>query len=203
MDPGDRVVDTEDDDPNPAVVVAVPGGQTLADWTYEVDGEERTTAEANPDYPADEQLVIVAFETVLDEYWPGWEDAATEDLFDGVKEHDINHYGFPESRLGYRTPPTALEAVVARVAPEVDAVEWNPEHQLLVVEKLGETYMVAPAETIQRNGILADLVLHVAEDHLGNLHRYLKDHDSYPAPVQNCDRLRFHTLPWSFLWDDT
>lgn len=156
MDPGDRVFDREDDDPDPAVVVAVPEGRTLADWRYEVDGEKRTAAEANPDYPADEQLAIVAFEAVLDEYWPGWEDAAPEDLFEGVKEHGVNHYGFPESRLGYRTPPTALEAVLARIAPEVDAVEWNLERQVLVVEKLGGTYAVAPDGTVQGDGVFAD-----------------------------------------------
>lgn len=156
MDPGDRVFDTEDDDPNPAVVVAVPEEKTLADWTYEVEGEERTTAEANPTYPADEQLVVVAFEADLNEDWQGWEDVAAQDLFDGVQEHGVNQYGFPESRLNYRTPPTALEAVLARVAPEVDAVEWNVEHQILVVEKLGETYAVAPDGTVQGDGVFAD-----------------------------------------------
>lgn len=157
MDPGDRVFDREDDgDPDPAVVVGIPESQTLANWTYQVDGEVVTAAEANPDYSADEQLVLVAFETVLDECWPGWEGAAPGDLFDGIEEHGANHYGFPESRLGYRTPPTALEAVLARVAPAVDAVEWNLEHQVLVVEKLGETYGVTPDGTVQGDGVFAD-----------------------------------------------
>jgi len=155
MDPGDRVFDREDDDPDPAVVVAVPEGQTLADWTYEVDGEERTAAAANPEYPAAEQLVLVAFEAALDEAWPGWEDAA-EELFDGVKAYGVTHYGFPEGRLNYRTPPAALEAVVARVAPEVDAVKWNLEHQMLVVEKQGEPYTIAPDGTVQGGGVFAD-----------------------------------------------
>lgn len=156
MDPGDRVFDQADDDPDPAVVVTVPEGETLQDWTYEVDGEAVTAADANPDYPPTEQLVIVAFEAALNEDWPEWTDVPPEDLVDGVQANDIPHYGFPEGRLGYRLPPAALEAVVSRVAPEVDAVEWNPERQLLVVEKQGDSYRIAPDGTVQGSGAFAD-----------------------------------------------
>lgn len=162
MDPSDRVFDVEDDDPDPAVVVDIPEGETITEWTYEVDGEDVSAAESNPEYPADEQLVIAAFEGGLDEYWPDWVDAEPGTLFDGVREHGVNHFGFPERRLRYRSPPTALEAVLARVAPAVDTVEWNLDHQLLVVEKLGETYAIAPDGTVQGDGVfvdrLADLV---------------------------------------------
>lgn len=41
----------------------------------------------------------------------------------GLQEHDITHYGFPESRLGYRTPPAALEFAFGLVPAVVCWIE--------------------------------------------------------------------------------
>ncbi|WP_227377171.1 hypothetical protein [Haladaptatus halobius] len=50
---GDRVIDTEDDDPNVGVVIAKPSEQTIADWEFQTSEGPMTTAEMNPEYPAD------------------------------------------------------------------------------------------------------------------------------------------------------
>ena len=99
MDVGTRVRDGDDDHPNDAVVVSRPNEMTIADWEYEVEGETYTTAESNPDYPEDDQLVLICFMTELFDDWPEWGDAADEDLLEGAHEHDVPIYGFPESRL--------------------------------------------------------------------------------------------------------
>lgn len=99
MNEGTRVVDGDDDDPNDAVVVWRPDDMTTADWTYEAGGATYTTAESNPDYPDDEQLVVVVFESTLEEAWSEWTTADSSDLYEGVKERDLPLFGFPESRL--------------------------------------------------------------------------------------------------------
>jgi len=99
MNEGTRVIDGDDDDPNDAVVVWRPDDMTTANWTYEAGGETYTTAESNPDYPNDEQLVVVVFESTLEGAWPEWTTADPNDLYKGVKEQDLPLFGFPESRL--------------------------------------------------------------------------------------------------------
>ena len=69
------MIDTEDDDPNQAVVVWRPSAKTIADWEFQTNEGTMTTAETNPGYPADAQLVVVALETALDEYWEDLQNA--------------------------------------------------------------------------------------------------------------------------------
>jgi len=99
MNEGTRVVDGDESDPNDAVVVWRPDDMTTADWTYEAGGETYTTAESNPDYPDDEQLVVVVFENILEEAWPEWTTANPNNLYEGVKERNLPLFGFPETRL--------------------------------------------------------------------------------------------------------
>jgi hypothetical protein len=99
MNEGTRVVDGDENDPNDAVVVWRPDDMTTADWTYEAGGETYTTAESNPDYPDGEQLVVVVFERALEEAWPEWATADSNDLYEGVKERNLPLFGFPEERL--------------------------------------------------------------------------------------------------------
>lgn len=58
--------------------------------------------------------MVVAFETVLDEYWVGWRDAKLADLFESVRGNGVHQYGFPESRLTpadeNRNPTATLSA---------------------------------------------------------------------------------------------
>jgi hypothetical protein len=99
MNEGTRVIDSEDDDPNAAIVVWRPESKTIADWTYEAGGETYTTAESNPDYPADEQLIVVVFKRALEDAWAEWTDADPNDLYTGATERNLPLFGFPESRL--------------------------------------------------------------------------------------------------------
>ena len=99
MNEGTRVIDGDESDPNDAVVVWRPDDMTIADWTYQAGGETYTTAESNPNYPDDEQLVVVVFERALEEAWPEWPTADPDNLYKGVKERQLPLFGFPESRL--------------------------------------------------------------------------------------------------------
>ena len=107
MNEGTRVVDGDESDPNDAVVVWRPDDMTTADWTYEAGGETYTTAESNPDYPDDEQLVVVVFESTLEEAWPEWTAADPSVLYEGVEERDLPLFGFPETRLETIAPDSS------------------------------------------------------------------------------------------------
>ena len=95
--PGDYVLDSEDDDADPAVVIHaldVP----IDDWT--VHGEQ-TVADQNPTYSETEPVVIVTYEDRLEKHWESWANREPEDLFDEVTDRGIKFHAFPASRLEY------------------------------------------------------------------------------------------------------
>jgi len=161
MDEGTRVFDREDDDPDEAVVVWRPEGTTIADWEYEADGETYTTAESNPDYDADEQLVLISFVDELDTNWGAWSAHDADELYDGVQEHDVPHYGFPEARLVEADSeddadeddavevPAEFETIRERLEENGFAVELDEEAAELHVEKYGTEYVVAADGTVE------------------------------------------------------
>jgi hypothetical protein len=151
MDEGTRVIDGDDDDPNDAVVVWRPEDKTVADWEYEVDGETYTTAESNPDYPDDDQLVLIVFESALEEAWPEWEEADPGDLYEEVQERDVRLFGFPESRLERNLPdrPDEFDEIEARLEENGFEVEYDEESGELYTEKYGTEYWVKPDGTVE------------------------------------------------------
>lgn len=89
------VIDSEDPDPDAAIVINVPDVQ-INDWI--VYGSE-TVADQNPDYNPGDQVVIVAFKHLLDSGWPNWLQAKSDALFDGVVARGIKFHAFPQARL--------------------------------------------------------------------------------------------------------
>jgi hypothetical protein len=61
--PGDVVLDRDDDNANPALIVNCIPGASADEW--DVPGDQ-TVAEANPDYPEDASVVAVVFEEDFD-----------------------------------------------------------------------------------------------------------------------------------------
>jgi hypothetical protein len=98
--PGALVVDREDNDPDPdhAVVLNTPPIRA-ADWT--VYRLETTVAEDNPDYSADDPVVVVAFREYLEEHehLPDWDDHEGYWSMAELNEQGIRFYAFPASRL--------------------------------------------------------------------------------------------------------
>lgn len=92
---GDTVVDTEDTDPDPAIVVKLPD-TPIDDWI--VYGSE-TVAYQNPAYDPLERMVVVVFEHLLDDGWNSWDRADRGALYDGVVNRGIKFHAFPHARL--------------------------------------------------------------------------------------------------------
>jgi hypothetical protein len=165
---GTRVIDTEDDDPSVGIVVWRSPEQTIADWEFQTSEGPMTTAETNPEYPADTQLVVVAFETDLDASWEGWRDANPDTFFEGVRKHGVRRYGFPEPRLapadenrrknGEREvisdeeaemPPEEFTPIMERLEQNEFAVGYDSSEQVLRVEKYGIEHTIAHDGTVQ------------------------------------------------------
>ncbi|MDL0118149.1 hypothetical protein PNQ29_00035 [Halobacterium salinarum] len=159
MERGEYVIDADDDDPDVAVVVDRPDASIDE---IPVGEGERTVADDNPDYEADEPAVVVAFiESGLDAHWSDWTDAAPEDLAEGAHAHDVTLYTFPESRLSTLNDEEAAtlradttvdrEALRARLA---DA-DWDikqADDGSLLVEKMGEQYRISPTGIVEGEG---------------------------------------------------
>lgn len=182
MDAGTRVYDNEDEFPDDAVVVRRPDEMTITDWEYEADGETYTTAESNPDYPEDEQLVVIAFEAELDEHWPDWRETEDEALAEGVEAHGISTYGFPEGRLtvieesddsdddtdeaaeSEPEPPAEFDVLEERF--EENGFDVRVEGPQLHVEKYGDAYVVEADGTVEGEGGLRNRVTSIAGRYL-------------------------------------
>jgi len=173
MNEGTRVLDREDGDPDEAVVVHQPEEKTIADWEYEVDGETYTTAESNPEYDPDEQLVVIAFLDQLTEEWPDWEDVPPGKLFDDVRERGIDYYGFPESRLtvvdgeaGTASVPEEFETIADRLEENGFEVTEDAETATLTVEKYGTEYVVSADGSVEGEEGLRNRVVSIVNRYL-------------------------------------
>ncbi|MFY4815024.1 hypothetical protein ACOJIV_20365 [Haloarcula sp. AONF1] len=90
FDVGDTVLDREDNDPNSATVINCPPVSCDA-W----DVGEETVADHNPEYDADADVIVVAFDEDLDEAKPEY----TGDEPLPLAEIDVPTYAFPPGRL--------------------------------------------------------------------------------------------------------
>ncbi|MDS0476929.1 hypothetical protein [Natrinema sp. 1APR25-10V2] len=164
--PGQRVIDRDDDDPDLAVVVHCPDATIEETSVTGADSAERTVAADNPAYDATESAVIVAFvESGLEQDWPAWRDSPAADLYDGVREHGVKCYTFPEARLS----PVNTEDAPAEPADtlvELDALqtrladaEWSltqADDGTVIAEKRGEQYRISPTGDVDGDGQLRE-----------------------------------------------
>jgi hypothetical protein len=93
--PGNMVLDRDDADADPALVVNCIPGASADEWN--VPGGQ-TVAEANPDYPADASVIVVVFESDFDDDALSWnreEPVALTKLSDSP----MKYYSFPAPRL--------------------------------------------------------------------------------------------------------
>lgn len=172
MDLGDYVIDTDDDDPDVAVVVDQP--DTPIEEIPVGDGG-RTVADDNPDYDADEPAVVVAFiESGLERHWPDWSDAAPEEFFEGAHAHDVKLYTFPNSRLS-TIPDEEAATLLADSTVDMDALrarladaDWElreTDDGNLIAEKMGEQYRISPTGTVQGHGRIREPLANIVSQY--------------------------------------
>ena len=141
---GDSVVDSEDDDPDEAIVIERPSGQAISEWAHDTESGTATVAATNPDYPADDQLIVVVFRSALNESVPDWQAADPDSLSANAADAGVTEYGFPERRL----EPVEPGAVAARwldgLADRLTDAGWDVTHDAteLSVEQFDESYRI-------------------------------------------------------------
>lgn len=173
MELGDYVIDTDDDDPDLAVVVDRPAASIEE---VSVDDEGRTVADDNPDYDADEPAVVVAFvNSGLDPHWPEWSEAAPAELVDGAHAHDVKLYTFPEARLSTLSDDDAatrladatvqMEALRARLTDAGWELEETADGSLLA-EKMGDQYRISPTGTVEGQGQIREPLQNIVSQYI-------------------------------------
>lgn len=165
LEVGDIVEDRDDPDPDEAAIINLPPAQA-DDWVAysDNDGDDVTVAEDNPDYPGGDDVAIVLFTDDLKRTHPDWLGKAPIRLSDAR----CKFYSFPTSRLvvgdrKYEPPEPQLDeclkAVESRLAERarVEREERDGE-VVLVVEKLGEEYVIRRDGLVEGDGALAERI---------------------------------------------
>lgn len=98
FDLGANVVDCDADDPNPAVVTALPDEPAYERTIDALDGSP-SVADVNSDYPASGPVATVAYAGDLDDALDVWHEADPEALAEICEDHGVRTYDFPTARL--------------------------------------------------------------------------------------------------------
>jgi hypothetical protein len=97
IQPGDRVHDRDDPEPDDAIVVNQPP-TTASEW--DVEPRDCTLADDNPDYPEEAAVVVVCFVEDLIEYGPPFDPTEQTALsLSTLNEAGVHYYTFPAPRL--------------------------------------------------------------------------------------------------------
>jgi hypothetical protein len=161
MKPGEYVIDTDDGEPNLAVVLH-RSETPIGEWGIDPPGgQRRTVAADNPGYDEDEPVVVVAFvESGLDRHWPEWTDADAADLYEQACDTDMRLYHFPASRLRtlddeevaafVEDDTVAMDDLRARL----EEADWRTDFEdgVLTVEKMDEQYRIHPTGDVEGEG---------------------------------------------------
>lgn len=152
-DVGDRVVDRDDDDPTQAVIVNRPP-RTADEW--EVPGTDHTVATfpGNEEYPDDDPIAVVCFESDLEAHHAEWDGDYPLSLADV----DAKIYTFPLSRLELAEEDEGgdpLEAIAEELEESVDDVDLDADEEVVRVTKLGKTFTVGRDGDVLEDGPIA------------------------------------------------
>jgi hypothetical protein len=121
IQPGDRVHDRDDPDPDDAIVVNQPP-TTASEW--DVEPRDCTLADDNPDYPDDAAVVVICFVDDLVEYGPPFDPTEQTALsMSTLNEAGVNFYTFPAPRLTViESPATGINGA----APTTESEDSEP-----------------------------------------------------------------------------
>lgn len=138
IQPGDRVHDRDDPDPDDAVVVNQPP-TTASEW--DVEPRDCTLADDNPDYPEEASVVVVCFVEDLVEYGPPFDPTEQTALpLSTLNESGVNFYTFPAPRLTVlESPATGINGAETTTEsedseptttppPAEDSPDTEPDH---------------------------------------------------------------------------
>jgi hypothetical protein len=167
---GTYVVDSDDPDPDIAVVVNRPGVEAQ-DW--DTQRGDSTVALDNPQYSPDSEILVVVFWSDLEAWNPDWEELEMTDLsLETLASEGVPFYAFPSDRLE-RAPDEMVQQTID-ATPETEALLEKLEgggidceledEETIVCTKFGETYRLRPGELLSGSGVIAAQLESMAKD---------------------------------------
>ncbi|MCD2201520.1 ParB/RepB/Spo0J family partition protein [Halobacterium sp. KA-4] len=126
--PGDIVID-RDDPPGEAVVVNTPP-QTASEWNLR---SRLTLAEDNPEYPDDDNVIIVVYQDTLEDALPYY-CGANPLLLSDLHDRGVRFYAFPQSRLKKTGEIDTRELPLSKLVPApYHSRRFNAEEELRLI----------------------------------------------------------------------
>jgi len=175
--PGDIVQDREQHSPDDAVVVNTPP-VPVADW--DLEGRDMTVADDNPEYPADDRVVIVVYREALDQHRPQY--AGYQHLkLSRLLADAVPLYAFPATRLdrvGSLSPTTVA----------VDEIQPTPYHARNFCYEANQEFI----DSVRERGYpVPEPVVRVVDDgyEVVNGHKRL-----WVSHVAGLDHIRAHVI---------
>lgn len=109
---GDIVLDRDDDQPSPAVIVNLPPVEAQK-WDVT---NNRTVADDNPNYDPAEEIAVVVFKTTLTTAYPKYTGKEPVRVSKLVKD-STSHYTFPRTRLKKIGSLDPIEIPISQIIP--------------------------------------------------------------------------------------
>jgi len=146
---GDIVVDKEDDDPSPAVVVNRP---PIEAHEWKVKPLDKTVAKDNPDYPDDERIAMIVYKDEMDETYPhytgGYPIKISKLIQDGTR-----FYTFPRSRLKPIGGLDPIEISISNIrGNKYHSRNFNYTENKTFIEEIGERGYPEPIPLVRDTG---------------------------------------------------
>lgn len=153
---GSRVVDADDAEPDPAIVVKCPD-KRADEW--DVDEHTVATFPGNEQYADDAPVAVVVFENDVDEHDLELGDGPVD--LSTLAERDVPYYAFPAPRLELvdpaPEPPDDLLAIADRLRDGGMNVEVDAREQVIRATKLGEEYVVTTDKVLVGGALTAQI----------------------------------------------
>ena len=124
---GETVLDRDDPDADPAIVVNTPSAPA-EEWI--IPRIDKTVAKDNPDYPTDAAVAVVVYEDDLDRTFPEWGHDQPIAMTDLNNAH-VDHYSFPAPRLerDHSNRSTAETTTNGTTEGDTNAERGKNEHE--------------------------------------------------------------------------
>ncbi len=160
MEVGSYVYDGDSGNQKQAIVISKPG---VSAENWEVN-EEETVLDKNPDYPAEDEVVIVVFVEDLDEWWDDWREYTPDDFFKEIKQRGHKFYAFPESRLEEKDINKRKLDKIYRVLKKEGYNDIEIREEVVVINKFGES-IVSPDGEVSGDSSIKNSIKKVMERH--------------------------------------
>jgi ParB family chromosome partitioning protein len=143
--PGDIVLDTDQDDPDKAIVVNTPP-MTTDEWELR---SGYTVADDNPSYDPNDDLAIIVYQDTLDRGRPNYSGHKPIKITD-LNDEDITHYAYPSSRLTKVDTISHTTVDISNIRPSpYHARKFAYEDNVEFIQMLKEQGVPTPYPTLR------------------------------------------------------